>query len=57
MKYLGSKGVKSVAVVADDGRFPQANAKAMADAAEAAGMKVLAKDTLPASGGDLAPRC
>ena len=40
MRYLKSQDVKSVAIVAEAGAFPQANAVAMAKAAQDAGMKV-----------------
>jgi branched-chain amino acid transport system substrate-binding protein len=50
--YLASQNVKSVAIVADPGGFPHANAVAFAKAAQDAGMKVTADVTLAASGND-----
>ncbi len=55
IRYLGKHGVKSVAVVADAGGFPRSNAVAFARAAEAAGMKVTADETVAAGTTDLAP--
>jgi branched-chain amino acid transport system substrate-binding protein len=45
-RYLASQHVKSVAIVADAGDFPHANAVAWAKAAQDAGMKVTADETL-----------
>jgi branched-chain amino acid transport system substrate-binding protein len=46
MRWLASKNVKSVAIVAAAGGFPQANAVALAKAAQDAGMKVTEQETL-----------
>jgi branched-chain amino acid transport system substrate-binding protein len=46
IRYLATKNIKSVAVVAETGGFPQANAVAFAKAAEDAGMKVTAQETI-----------
>jgi branched-chain amino acid transport system substrate-binding protein len=51
-RYLAAQNVKSVAIVADPGGFPHANAVAFAKAAQDAGMKVTAGETLAASGND-----
>ena len=45
--WLKSQGVKSIAVVADDGEFQHANAIAIAKAAKDAGMNVTADETIP----------
>jgi branched-chain amino acid transport system substrate-binding protein len=54
IKYLGTKHVKSVAVVAEAGGFPAANAVALAKAATDAGMKVAAQETITPGTTDLA---
>ena len=54
IRYLATKNIKSVAVVAEAGGFPQANAVAMAKAAEDAGMKVTAQETITPGSTDLA---
>jgi branched-chain amino acid transport system substrate-binding protein len=54
IRYLAAKNIKSVAVVAETGGFPQANATAMAKAAEDAGMKVTAQETITPGSSDLA---
>jgi len=46
IRYLASQKVKSIAVVADSGAFQQANAKAMAKAAEDAGIKITNQETI-----------
>ena len=46
IRFLGTKNIKSVAVVAESGGFPQANAVAMAKAARDAGMKVTAQEII-----------
>lgn len=46
IKFLTGKNIKSVAVAAEAGGFPQANAVAFAKAAEDAGMKVTAKEVI-----------
>jgi branched-chain amino acid transport system substrate-binding protein len=45
-RYLSSQNVKSVAIVTDPGGFPHANAVAWAKAAQDAGIKVTADETL-----------
>ena len=47
VRWLKSKDVKSIAVVADDGEFQHANAVAVAKAAKDAGMSVTAEETVP----------
>jgi branched-chain amino acid transport system substrate-binding protein len=46
IRYLKSKDIKSLAIVADEGDFQRANAVAVAKAAEDAGMKVTGQETL-----------
>jgi ABC-type branched-subunit amino acid transport system substrate-binding protein len=53
--WVGTRGVKSVAVVAATGGFPQANLVAMAQAAKDAGMKVTAEETIAPGTTDFAP--
>jgi branched-chain amino acid transport system substrate-binding protein len=55
MRHLKSKNVKSVAIVAAAGVFPQANAVALAKAAEDAGMRVTTRETLAEGTTDFAP--
>jgi branched-chain amino acid transport system substrate-binding protein len=55
IRYLGTKNVKSVAIAAESGGFPQANAVAFAKAAQDAGMKVTAQETITPGTADLAP--
>jgi branched-chain amino acid transport system substrate-binding protein len=55
IRYLAGKGVKSVAIATEAGGFPLANAKAFADAAEAAGIKVTAREVIAAGTTDFAP--
>lgn len=54
VKYLVAQHVKSIAMVADQAAFPQANAKALADAAASAGLTVASQDTLAPTGTDFA---
>jgi branched-chain amino acid transport system substrate-binding protein len=54
IRFLAAKGVKSVAVVAEAGGFPHANAVALAKAARDAGMKVTAEETITPGSTDLA---
>jgi branched-chain amino acid transport system substrate-binding protein len=54
-RWLKSQGVKSIAIVADDGAFQHANAIAMAKAAKDAGMVVTADETIPKDTKDSAP--
>jgi branched-chain amino acid transport system substrate-binding protein len=53
--WLKSKGVKSIAVVADDGEFQHANAIAIVKAAKDAGMAVTADETIPKDTKEFAP--
>lgn len=46
IRFLQTRNVHSVAMIADAGGFPEANATAMANAAQAAGMKVVDKTIL-----------
>jgi branched-chain amino acid transport system substrate-binding protein len=55
VRFLKTKGVQSIAIVADAGGFPQANAVAMANAAKEGGIKVTDQETLAAGTTDLAP--
>jgi branched-chain amino acid transport system substrate-binding protein len=55
MRWLAAKNVKSVAIVAAAGGFPQANAVAMAKAAQDAGIRVTAQETLAEGATDFAP--
>jgi branched-chain amino acid transport system substrate-binding protein len=54
IKFLAAKNIKSVAVVTEAGGFPQANAVAFAKAAQDAGMKVTAQETITPGTTDLA---
>ena len=55
VQYLSSKAIKSVAVVTDPGGFTETSAKALAKAAQDAGMKVTTSQTLaPGSANDFA---
>jgi branched-chain amino acid transport system substrate-binding protein len=54
IRFLAAKNVKSVAIVAEAGGFPQANAVAMAKAAGDAGIKVTAQETITPGTTDLA---
>jgi branched-chain amino acid transport system substrate-binding protein len=49
VRWLTTQNVKSIAIVADAGGFPQANAVAMAKAAQDAGIKLTEQDTLAPS--------
>ncbi|HET6306311.1 MAG TPA: ABC transporter substrate-binding protein [Rhodopila sp.] len=53
IRFLAAKHVKSVAIVAEAGGFPQANAVAMAKAADDAGIKVTAQETITPNSTDL----
>ena len=55
MRWLKAQNVKSVAIVAAAGNFPQANAVALAKAAQDAGLKVTAQETLAQGTADFAP--
>jgi branched-chain amino acid transport system substrate-binding protein len=55
MRWLASKNVKSVAIVAAEGGFPQANAAAMAKAAQDAGFRVTVVETLAQGTTDFVP--
>jgi branched-chain amino acid transport system substrate-binding protein len=55
IKFLGTKGVKSVAIATEAGGFPQANAVAFAKAATDAGMKVTAQEIIATGTTDFAP--
>ncbi len=55
IRWLKTKNVKSVAVVADTGGFPHANLVAMAQAAKDAGMQVTAEETVAQGTADFAP--
>lgn len=54
VRWLKSQNVKSIAIVADDGEFPHANAIAMAKAARDAGMSLTAEETIPKDTKDFA---
>jgi branched-chain amino acid transport system substrate-binding protein len=55
MDWLKGQGVHSVAILADDTDFTKTNAASMEKAATAAGMKVLANETIPKDVKDPAP--
>src|SRR5580692_9788726 len=55
VRWLKAEGVKSFAIVADDGEFQHANAIAVAKAAKDAGMAVTADETIPKDTKDFAP--
>jgi ABC-type branched-subunit amino acid transport system substrate-binding protein len=55
IRFLSAHNVKSIAIVAEAGTFPQANAVAMAKLAPEAGIKVTAQETLTKDTTDLAP--
>jgi branched-chain amino acid transport system substrate-binding protein len=55
ISFLKSRDVKSIAIVADDGDFPHANAVALAKVAQDAGMRVTAQETLAKDAKDFAP--
>jgi branched-chain amino acid transport system substrate-binding protein len=52
MRWLKTREVKSLAIVADDGAFQHANAIALAAAAEQAGIRVTYQETVPKGGED-----
>lgn len=54
IRYLAGKHVRSVAIVSATGRFPEANAKALGDAAKAAGMAVTGTEMLAPGSADFA---
>ena len=54
-RWLKSKDIKSIAVVADDGEFQHANAVAIVKAAKDAGINVTADETIPKDTKDFAP--
>jgi branched-chain amino acid transport system substrate-binding protein len=53
--WLKAQNVKSIAIAAEGGGFPQANAVAMAKAARDAGITVTAQEVIPSGTTDLAP--
>jgi branched-chain amino acid transport system substrate-binding protein len=55
IRFLKTRNVKSIAIVAEAGGFPQANLVAMARLAPAAGITVTAQETLTKDMTDLAP--
>ena len=55
MRFLASKGAKSVAIVAAAGDFPHANATAMAKAAAESNIRVTGQETLAQGTTDFAP--
>ncbi|WP_158816760.1 ABC transporter substrate-binding protein [Methylocapsa sp. S129] len=55
MDWLKGQGVHSVAIVADDNDFNKTNAASMEKAAAAAGLKILANETIAKGTTDLAP--
>jgi ABC-type branched-subunit amino acid transport system substrate-binding protein len=55
IRWVKTRNVKSVAVIAESGRFPQANLVAMAQAAKDAGMTVTAQETVAPGTTDFAP--
>jgi branched-chain amino acid transport system substrate-binding protein len=54
IRFLAAKNVKSVAIVAEAGGFPEMNAVAMAKAAADAGIKVTARESITPGTTDLA---
>jgi branched-chain amino acid transport system substrate-binding protein len=54
VRWLKSKDIKSIAVVADDGEFQHANAIAVVKAAKDAGINVTADETIPKDTKDFA---
>lgn len=46
VKWMTTRGVKSIALVADDGGFQRASAVALAKAAESAGIKIAIQETI-----------
>jgi branched-chain amino acid transport system substrate-binding protein len=55
IRFLKTRNVRSIAILAEAGGFPQANAVAMAKLAPEAGIKVTAQETLTKDMTDLAP--
>jgi branched-chain amino acid transport system substrate-binding protein len=55
VRWLKSKDIKSIAIVADDGEFQHANAVAIVKAAKDAGINVTAEETIPKDTRDFAP--
>jgi branched-chain amino acid transport system substrate-binding protein len=55
VRWLKSKDIKSIAVVADDGEFQHANAVAIVKAAKDAGISVTAEETIRKDTKDFAP--
>jgi branched-chain amino acid transport system substrate-binding protein len=55
MRWLAAQKVKSVAIVAAPGDFPQSNARAMAKAARESGLRVTGQETLAQGTTDFAP--
>jgi branched-chain amino acid transport system substrate-binding protein len=55
MNWLKGEGVHSVAIVADDNDFNRTNAASMEKAAGAAGLQILANETIAKGTADLAP--
>jgi branched-chain amino acid transport system substrate-binding protein len=57
MRYLASKGVKSIAIITDAGGFPESNATAFAKVAQYNGIRVTSQDVVkpPAPTGAPAP--
>src|SRR5580704_1670049 len=55
VRWLKSKDIKSIAVVADDGEFQHVNAIAVVKAAKDAGINVTADETIPKDTKDFAP--
>jgi branched-chain amino acid transport system substrate-binding protein len=55
IRFLATKNIKSVAIATESGGFPQANAVAFAKAAQDAGMKVTAQETITPGTADLGP--
>jgi branched-chain amino acid transport system substrate-binding protein len=54
VRFLKTRDIKSIAIVADDGAFQHANAVAIAKAAEDAGMRVTGQETLAKGTADFA---
>lgn len=54
VRWLTSKGIKSLAVIADEGDFQRANAVAVAKAAADAGIRVTGQETLAKGASDFA---
>lgn len=54
IRWLKSKEIESIAIAADEGDFPHANAVAMAKAAQDAGIRVTGQETIAKDSKDLA---